>query len=232
VYVARLVGGRDYDLCMSSLVGGVRYPAPPLVSRADIGAKGTMLVLLGLAVVFPGFGHLEGKGAGARAVGYPLLAFAVPTVWYVFWRSRASFPWTADLMITFTCFSDVLGNRMNLYDSIEWFDNLMHFVNTGLLSAAVILLTMHRSSTLAAVVERGLAFGVTAALAWELAEYVAFLRWSPERLGAYADTLSDMTLGALGSVAAAVVVHALWQQGRLALTAPQLERQGPELAQA
>lgn len=216
---------------MSTLAADTRYPAPSVVRGADVAAKIGLLVLLAVAICFPSVGNMEGKGAGARAIGYPLLAFAVPLIWYVSWRRRASFPWTADLLVTLTCFTDTLGNRMDLYDTISWFDDLMHFMNTGMLSAAVILLTMHRSSTLGAVVERALAFGVTAALAWEVAEYYAFLRVSPERLGAYTDTLGDMVLGTVGSVAAAVVVHALWQAGRLTLTAPQLERVRPELVE-
>ena len=153
-----------------------------------------------------------------------MLAFTVPAVWWVFWRDRVSFPWVADLLVTITCFTDTLGNRMNLYDTVVWFDDWMHFMNTWFLTAAVILLTLHRSATLSAVVERALAFGVTAAVGWEIAEYFAFLSKSSERRGAYADTLGDLALGSLGSVFAALVIHGLWQQGRLTSAAPQLER--------
>ncbi|MCW2841706.1 MAG: hypothetical protein JWR55_3189 [Aeromicrobium sp.] len=208
---------------MTSVAVATRYPAPPVLRSATIAAKIGLFLLLGLALLVPGFGNLDGKGLVPRAVGYPVAALAIPYIWFTWWRQRASFPWTADFLITFACFSDVFGNFLNLYDSVESFDNLMHLVNTGLLTAAVILLTMHRSSTLGAVVERSLAFGVSAALVWEIAEYFAFLRWSPERLGAYADTLSDMSLGAVGSVLAGVVVHRMWSRGRLTDVAPQLE---------
>jgi hypothetical protein len=208
---------------MTSVAVATRYPAPPVLKSADIAAKTGLLLLVGLALLVPGLGNLDGKGLVPRAVAYPIAAFAVPLIWFTWWRQRASFPWTVDFLVTIVCFSDMFGNFLNLYDSVESFDNLMHLVNTGLLTAAVILLTMHRSSPLGAVVERALAFGVTAALAWEVAEYWAFLRWSPERLGAYADTLSDMSLGALGSLIAGFWVHALWRRGRLAEVAPQLE---------
>ncbi|AWB93568.1 hypothetical protein [Aeromicrobium chenweiae] len=208
---------------MTSVAVATRYPAPPVFRSADIAAKTGLILLVTLALLVPGFGNLDGKGLAPRAIGYPLAAFAVPFVWFTWWRQRASFPWTVDFLVTFVCFSDMFGNYLNLYDSVESFDNMMHFVNTGLLAAAFILLTMHRSSTLGAVVERALAFGVSAALLWEIAEYFAFLRWSPERLGAYADTLSDMSLGALGSLIAAFWVHALWRRGRLTEVAPQLE---------
>ncbi|WP_193608301.1 hypothetical protein [Nocardioides lijunqiniae] len=200
----------------------VRYPTPSLARGLDIFAKGTMLLLLVMATINPEWGNLEGKAANARTVGYSLLAFSVPAIWYFFWRERASFPWVADLLVTITCFSDTLGNRLDLYDVLWWFDDWMHFVNTGLLAAAFILLTLHRSATLGRTIERALAFGVTAALAWEIAEYFAFVSKSSERAGAYDDTLGDLALGTFGVVMAALLVHMMWQQGRLRDTAPQL----------
>ena len=208
---------------MSSVAVATRYPAPPVLRSADIAAKTGLVLLLGLAILVPGLGNMDGKGLVPRAVGYPIAALAIPFVWFTWWRQRASFPWVADFLVTFACFSDIFGNVMNLYDSVDSFDNWVHFVNTGLLTAAIILLTMHRSSSLGAVLERSLAFGVSAALVWEIAEYFAFLRWSPERLGAYADTLSDMSLGALGSLLAGLWVYSLWHRGHLTEVAPQLE---------
>ena len=200
-----------------------RHDAPPVVRSLDITAKAGLLVLLAIALMFPDLGHMRGKAAGLRAVTYPLLAFSVPALWYVFWRDRASFPWIADLHVTVTCYTDTLGNRMNMYDTIVWFDDWIHFMNTGLLTAGVILLTLHRTATLGATIERALAFGATVAIGWEIAEYYAFISTSSERRGAYTDTLGDLFLGTSGSVVAALVVHRLWHMGRLASAAPQLE---------
>ena len=201
----------------------VRYSTPSLVAGLDVVAKAGLVVLLALSLLFPELGNVEDKAAGLRAVAYPMLAFTVPAVWWVFWRERASFPWVADLMVTSTCFTDTLGNRLDLYDSVVWFDDVMHLVNTGLLTAAVILLTMRRSSTLAAVVERSLAFGATSAVVWELAEYFAFIANSSEKRHAYTDTLGDLGLNTLGGVLAGLIVHRLWRRGLLMSTAPQLE---------
>lgn len=201
----------------------VRHPIPTVVRGLDVGAKVGLVLLLVMTLLFPELGNMQDKAAGVRALAYPLLAFTVPVVWYVFWRERASFPWVADLLVTITCFTDTLGNRMDLYDTIVWFDDWMHFMNTGMLAAAVILLTMHRSRSLGAIVERSLAFGVTAAVGWEIAEYFAFISKSSERRGAYADTLGDLALGSFGAVAAAFAIRGLWSRGRLADAAPQLE---------
>ena len=121
----------------------------------------------------------------------------------------------ADLLITITCFTDILGNRMDLYDTVLWFDDWMHFVDTSLLGRAFILLTLPRSTGFWRVLERGLAFGATAAIAWEVAEYFAFIGRSSEREFAYADTLGDLSLGTAGAVLAAVAVHVLWRCDRL-----------------
>ncbi|KRF15307.1 hypothetical protein ASG90_11360 [Nocardioides sp. Soil797] len=202
-----------------------RHETPGLVRGLDVLAKAALLLMLVVAFVDPELGNMKDKGAGARAVAYPLLAFTVPVIWSVWWKERASFPWLADLMITITCFSDILGNRMDLYDTVVWFDDWMHFFNTGVITGAVILLTMHRSSTLLATIERALAVGVTGALVWELAEYAAFLSKSWERQAAYTDTLGDLALGSVGAVVAAVLIHSLWQHGHLREAAPQLENQ-------
>lgn len=208
---------------MTGMQVATRHDAPPVVRSLDLTAKAGLVVLLLIALLFPDLGHMRGKAAGLRAVTYPMLAFAVPTLWYVFWRDRASFPWLADLLISLTCFTDTLGNRMNMYDTIVWFDDWIHFMNTGLLTAGVILLTMHRTSTLQATLERALAFGATVAIGWEIAEYYAFISTSSERRGAYTDTLGDLFLGTSGSVVAALIVHRLWRMGKLASAAPQLE---------
>ena len=65
------------------------------------------------------------------------------------------------------------------------------------------------------MLERGLAFGATAAIAWEVAEYFAFISRSTEREFAYADTLGDLSLGTVGAVVAAVAVYWLWRSDRL-----------------
>lgn len=198
-------------------------PRPATPARAktvNVAAKAMLLLLLTFALLFPDLGHMRDKAAGLRTIGYPLASFAVPVLWWVYWRDRISFPWIADLLVTITCFTDVLGNRMDLYDTVRWFDDWMHFMNTGLLAAAVIMLTLSRSSSLLRVIERSLAFGATAAIAWEIAEFFAFITGSSEREYAYADTLGDLALGTLGAVVAACVVHRLWRQGKLGDSPP------------
>jgi hypothetical protein len=195
-------------------------PTPSVARVANVLAKSALVLLLVLAMLYPESGNMRDKAAGLRAVIYPLLSFALPVIWWLHWRERVSFPWLPDLMVTVTCFTDILGNRMDLYDTVVWFDDWMHFMNNGLLAAAVLLLTMHRSASLGRLMERSLAFGATAAIAWEIGEYFAFISRSTEREFAYADTLGDLGLGTLGAVVAAGVVHQLWSRGGLATVEP------------
>lgn len=188
---------------------------PTLVRTLDVAAKAALVLLLWVAIAHPDLGHLRDKGAAARAVGYPVVAFLVPATWWLFWKDRAPYPWLADLLATVPCFSDILGNRMNLYDTLRSFDDLMHFVNVGMLCAAVLLLTLPRSAGLGAHVERALAFGMSAAVAWEIAEYFAFLRFYGSSFDAYGDTLGDLATGGAGALAAAFVVHRLSRSGRI-----------------
>ncbi|QCX26189.1 hypothetical protein [Nocardioides jishulii] len=195
-------------------------PGTVIVIALNVAAKVMLLVLLITAIHYPELGHLEGKGAGARAVGYPLTAFAIPAAWLVYGRHRVTFPWLVDLMVTSTCFTDTLGNRMDLYDTVRRFDDVMHFVNTGVLTAAFILLTLPPTATRGQVIERSLAFGVTAAVFWEVAEYYAFLSTSGN-VDRYADTLGDIALGGIGSVAAGLLVHLAWKHQHLLKSGPQ-----------
>ena len=54
----------------------------------------------------------------------------------------------------------------------------------------------------------GLAIGwaATTAILWEIAEFVAFVRDSPELATAYTDTIGDLALGLFGGTIAAVLV--------------------------
>src|SRR5215213_8526871 len=133
-----------------------------VVAAVDGTAKAGLVAMLAVAVAAPELGHMADKAAGLRAIAYPVLAFALPAAWYGLWRDRAPFPWVADLLITLTCFTDILGNRLDLYDRCGWFDDWMHLMNVALLATAWMLLTMEASAGLARRVERSLALGMTA----------------------------------------------------------------------
>lgn len=197
-----------------------------VVRHLDILLKGLLLLMLAFTVIDPAWANLEGKAAEARSITYPMLAFTVPALWWALWRDQRPFPWLPDLLVTITCFSDVLGNRLDLYDRIVWFDDWMHFFNLVLIGAAAVMLTLPRGTSLGRCLERSLAIGSTGAIAWELGEYVAFISGSEERRFAYVDTLGDLGLGVAGAVVGAAVVHRTWRQGDTAPAAPRVEVAG------
>lgn len=191
-----------------------------MVVLLDLGAKVLLLLFLVRVGVDPTWGNLEGKAPVARALLYPLPAFVIPLIWLVR-RPEAPFPWAADLLISSACFNDILGNRLDLYDTVVWFDDLSHFAATAQFSAAAVLLTLRRG-TFRQALERAVSVGMTIALGWEVFEYLSFVTRSAEHTGAYRDTIGDLTLGWLGTVAAAAAVAAYWH-----LTSPPGTRPGP-----
>lgn len=174
---------------------------------ASVAAKALLFALLLTALIWPDMSGLKGKATTARLIVYPLGAMALPIFWMLV-RRRAgkAFPWLADLLITLPWLIDLFGNRLNLFDTIGWWDDLMHFALWGLLTAGVLIgfAPPKLSSGLTTMVALG--FGTTAAVIWEAGEYVAFIRHSPELQTAYTDTLGDLTLGTLGALLAGLVV--------------------------
>jgi hypothetical protein len=191
---------------------------------ADLVAKVLLLGLLLSALIWPDLSGIKGKASTARLVVYPLGAVIVPLWWFVYGRRRAvrdasgdpvRYPWTADLLITLPWFLDLLGNRLNLFDTVTWWDDLMHFVNWALLTAGALWAwAPRRAVSRGLVVVCALGFGATAAVLWELGEYAAFVRNSPELTTAYTDTLGDLALGSLGALLAGLVVGQLWRTRR------------------
>lgn len=187
----------------SSRAGGAGG-APPWLVAADLVAKALLLVAVARVAVDPTWGNLEGKAPGTRAVAYPLLALTVPLLHL--WRPRGRYPWLADLLLTAPAFSDILGNRLDLYDGVSWFDDFIHFANTAALSAGVVLLAGAAHEPLLRRLELAVAWGLTFSLTWEVWEYVAFVTRSNEIGTAYADTVWDLGLGWCGAVLAAVLI--------------------------
>lgn len=191
-------------------------PARRLLA-VDIAFKLATLALLLTAVLFPDLPQFEGKAFGSRAVAYPLATLIIPVAWSLRWRS-SPFPVLADLLWTLPFFIDTAGNALDLYDTVDWWDDANHFFNWMLLSGSFAALV--RPSVDSKWILAGLAigFGATTAIIWELLEYWTFIRDSPELATAYEDTLGDLGLGLSGSVVTALTTT--WLQHRNLLRRP------------
>jgi hypothetical protein len=169
---------------------------------------------LAVATFVPGLEQFEGKAFGARLIAYPLLMLLVPAVWVTVRRLRsrdgaeaAPLPWAGFAWIMAPFLVDVTGNTLDLYDAIWWWDDANHAVNWAMLGLGSGLLLERgdvRPRWALGLLVAGL--GAMLAIAWELAEWWAFIRHGTELDTAYTDTLGDEALGALGAAVAGLVI--------------------------
>ena len=184
----------------------------PWVFWLDAAVKVALVGLLAFGA-FSGAEQFEGKAFGWRLVLYPISAVVVPAGWRLAGRPPP-YPYALDILLVSPFLVDVVGNALDLYDTIEWWDDANHFVNWALLCLAVGQLVLRfripRFETFLIVV----GVGAVAAILWELGEYIAFIRDSPELETAYTDTLGDMVLGLAGAAGAALAsATVLWKPG-------------------
>jgi hypothetical protein len=143
------------------------------------------------------------KAIALRVVFYPLAAMLTYlVVRFVLPASRRpkQYPYFIDYCLTGVVAFDLLGNTLGLYDSIVWWDDLMHLM----LSIPWVMVAgyMLRNRKFAPWVIAGLviAYGSTSHIIWELLEYQSFVRSHPvESLSAYRDTMGDLTLALIGT---------------------------------
>jgi hypothetical protein len=178
----------------------------------DVSLKTAVIGLTALGA-FAGLERFEEKGFGWRLLWYPAMILALPVVWRLF--GRGPFPFVADVLVTLPFFVDVMGNVLNLYDSIDWWDDLNHFVNWLFLSLGVGVLLLRTGLQPLVLAGLVLAFGSTSAIVWELGEYATFIRTNEDEFDtAYTDTLGDLSLDLLGTAIAATVVFLAARRSR------------------
>jgi hypothetical protein len=177
----------------------------PLVAVA---IKLAALALLLVAVVYPDLGGLKSKGMEARLVAYPLGLVACGLLWAAAGRLGAvrPFSWGADVLCSLPILVDLLGNRLGLFDSVLWWDDLMHVSMHALMTAGVLWQFLPAPIPAFYLVSAAVAFGAVTGLGWEIAEYLAFMRYGVESDGAYLDTLGDLIGGTTGSTLAGAAV--------------------------
>ena len=191
----------------------------------NLAVKAALVGLL-LFSVFSGLERFEGKAMSGRALTYPLAALIVPVVWWLYRRRRGTveYPYALDALLVLPFLIDVAGNALDLYDTVEWWDDANHFVNWGILTAAFGQLLVRLPVGPLAAAGLAVGFGAVTAVLWEFAEYWTFIRNSPELGTAYEDTLGDLALGLSGSAIAALVTAWLISRRSRVSASPQPER--------
>jgi hypothetical protein len=165
---------------------------------------------LALATFANGLPQFEGKAFGARLAAYPIVMLLPPLVWRLVARRRhddGALPWAGFAFIAAPFLVDVTGNTLDLYDSLEWWDDANHYVNWLLLCLGIgLLLERQVVRPVWVLVLLVTGIGGTLAIGWELAEWYTFIRHGTELDTAYTDTLGDEALGTLGGLTAALLL--------------------------
>jgi len=160
-----------------------------------------LCLLVGLIVPME---RLDGKGWPARSVGYPLSALAMGTIW-ILRKKKGTFPYLPTALLVTPFVLDLLGNLFQFFDTVQNFDDLLHFVNWMFLCAAFVamfdpanLAPWNRSAL-------GTGFGALAIILWEFMEYLIMQSGTTGLHLSYEDTVTDLLLsssgGLIGSVA-------------------------------
>lgn len=179
----------------------------------DLLLKAALAGLLLFTLLRPDLPQFADKAILGRAIAYPLAAALVPIIWWMRRfrspssdRRRSPYPALIDALLTAPFLIDVAGNAADLYDTITWWDDANHAVNWTLLVGAITLAYRNLPISRGVLFGLGVGAGAITAIGWEAAEYVTFIRNSPELATAYTDTLGDLVLGLSGSVVAAAIV--------------------------
>ncbi|MGD9710642.1 MAG: hypothetical protein AB7V46_01085 [Thermomicrobiales bacterium] len=188
----------------------------PAIFWVNLAVKAALIGLLLFAVANPDMEQFQGKAMNARALFYPISAVIVPAVFWYLTRQRRvdiDYPFALDILVVLPLLIDTAGNALDLYDTIEWWDDFNHFLNWGILTLAFgqILLRLPLGRIAAAGLMMG--FAALTAYVWEVLEYFTFVRNSPELATAYTDTLGDTGLALVGAALATVFVTR-WQWPR------------------
>src|SRR3954454_15749363 len=146
--------------------------------------------------------RLRGKGIRTRAFGYAGALLVVPILWWLL-PDRDRYPRALDLAVTVPLLLDAGGNALGLYEEAR-IDDVVHVANAGIVSGVAGSLFAPKVDERWQAALIGAGVSITAAAAWELAEYGAM------RLGAdgmdltYDDTMADLAEGFLGAALGAL----------------------------
>ena len=131
--------------------------------------KVLLVLFLLVGFLFPDLPRFEGKAWPLRAMTYPLSALVVPLVWLIK-RPDLKYPQLADALLALPFVVDLAGNAANLFDTLTYTDDALHFLNWIFLVAAVSVfvapLGFHGGTGYL-----GIGVGSFAIVRWEAVEY-------------------------------------------------------------
>ena len=120
---------------------------PSAPAALNLLAKGALVGLLVFAVLRPNLPQFAGKAMETRLLTFGLSAVVLPVAWALSpgLRRAGTYPHVTDALIVAPFLLDTVGNALNLYDGVVWFDDVMHFATwLPWVVAFGLLLTMRR----------------------------------------------------------------------------------------
>ena len=171
-------------------------------------AKIALVSMLLLGLLFPDWPRFEGKAWPARAAAYPLAALVVPIWWWFRQRSGAAtgrYPHLVDSFLVMPFVLDLAGNVANLFDTVDNFDDLLHFLNWTFLTAAIVIALAPLRLAKWNRIMLGTGFGAVAIIIWEIVEYLIAESGTSGLNLTYKDTISDLGLSTLGGAVGAIL---------------------------
>ena len=127
-----------------------------------------------------------------------------------------AYPHLIDLCVVLLFLLDTAGNSANLYDSVTWWDDLMHVLTWIPLVIAFGLVVRERVAGRLNVAALTVGFGAVTHILWEIAEYATFVEQNAREVAsAYRGTIGDLAGSLLGSMLGATLVTTwLWTVDR------------------
>ena len=153
--------------------------------------------------------RLDGKGWPARAAGYPLSSVVMGAIWLVRGQ-KGRFPYIPTALLVTPFILDLLGNLFGFFDTVQNFDDFLHFVNWMFLCAAFV--AMFDPANLASWnrAALGTGFGAFAIILWEFLEYLIMQSGTTGLHLSYEDTVTDLLLSSSGGLVGSLVMVRLF----------------------
>lgn len=165
--------------------------------------KAVIIALAVDAFINSGSPRFSGKAMRVRAIGYAGALALVPVAWRVTGR-RQPYPRELDLAVALPLLADAGGNAIGIYQRAH-VDDAIHFANGALLTAVAGAVISPRARTSWEAAGAATAVGISAAAAWEIAEWVASKFGAHGMDLSYDDTMADLIETSAGAVLGGLV---------------------------
>lgn len=178
-----------------------------MLALINVACKVALLGVLAFGAIRSDLPQFAGKAMDARLFTFGLSAVILPAAWLIL-RPKRPYPHAIDICIVAPFLLDTAGNALDLYDSVVWFDDLMHYLTWIPWVTAFGLLIVNYAPPIPpwAVFGVVIGFGASTHILWEIGEFYTFIKDGAEEATAYRDTLGDLFLSLCGSVTGALIV--------------------------